>query len=436
MNIKNRVRVLIGLALAISVAMPIALYTMKRPNPEKIQETLLPKEALQYSDIQWVISQKFQQFPEIKNAINFLAEAPIELQGDYEDENHIYVATNGKVVATASEVDDSVKLWDVVTGKQLIPIITHPADISALAMDGDIIISGSKDGTIQISKTDGELLHTHKYPHTIEAMAMDNNLIAVASDHTVHILSIDNCNLNVLRPIKYNNFVNSVVIRGNIVAFSISNHNLKIWDINRHTLLHTIEDISEFNSVATNGKLVAAKRSDGVTDTIDIYDISTGKLAYPSIHSSFSQDEFNQIAIDNDNLVVGSESDTTIWNLNTGNLLKTINVPGTTVAIKGGILVMARYGENPKILDLNPFKGTPETNPILWIINYATVPQLDFIKRSYEAVQADEEFIIDFPSEDAKVFLSFPMFVRQYLLERSNIRRPSSAKPEQFGPIQ
>ncbi len=56
--------------------------------------------------------------------------------------------------------------------------------------------------------------------------------------------------------------------------------------------------------------------------------------------------------------------------------------------------------------------------PLLWIIHNATVPQLDLIKRACKATKTGKEIILDIPSEDAKVFLSFPKDVQRYLVTR------------------
>ncbi len=49
------------------------------------------------------------------------------------------------------------------------------------------------------------------------------------------------------------------------------------------------------------------------------------------------------------------------------------------------------------IWTLNPFEGTPENNPILWIIQKANIQQLHLINRAYRATKANYDLIIDFP---------------------------------------
>ena len=130
-----------------------------------------------------------------------------------------------------------------------------------------------------------------------------------------------------------------------------------------------------------------------------------------------------------------------IWDLNTGALLNTLvgHTGGVwAVAVAGDKVVTGSADKTAKIWSLKPLAGTPQDNPLLWIIYNATVPQLNFIDRAYQATiaQPEQDLIIALPAQlgkiqntdtqeqvDGNIYFSFPEQVRKYLRDNLNIRR-------------
>ncbi len=461
MKIQKKLIVCLGIAVFIGLVSSITSFSMKRPRTGTFLEE--SPDITQLKDIQHEISQKFQQFPMIQNAIQFLAGTPIVV---LEQEGVSLLATNGNIVAAVSTdsedfkiphpENDSVKLWDISTGKQLIPTITHPELVDHVAMSGDIVVTGSRDGTVNISKTDGELLHTFKHPLRIGHIAIDANIIAIGSINEVQIFTINNHTINLFKIIKIDSMSSGWVkpaISDHVIAILKQDQNdeniVQVWDINSNKLLFEKKFQSYNNAcfmeIETNGKVVAFTTARGDEDDtepkVEIYDIETGKSLYALDSDRYPVD----MAISKNKLAMESGDGIEIYNINNGTLLGTINTNARPKAIHDNIVITTAYSKKPQIWAIDPFKGTSENNPLVWIINNATVPQLDFIKRVYEATKDDEatevvewdessseeiinidenkEFILTIPSEDAKVFLSFPMHVKQYLLTRLKIRR-------------
>ncbi len=462
----------IVMIMIIGFMSPATALGMKRPQTGTFLEE--SPDITQYKDIQYVISQKFQQFPMIQNAIQFLAWEPITLKNTG---GINFVATNGDIVVTGSE-DGTVKTWNAATGEQLITYAAHNGPVRQVAISGDIIVSKS-DNTVNIWKTNGKFLHTFKY-FSFSKIVISDDKLAIPSSDKIDILKT---NGELLRTLIENSPVRTLIMRGHKVITRSMDNTAKIWDINTGKLLHTLAGRID---VAISGDKVVTGSSD---NSAKIWDINTGKLLRTLEGHT---DTVWSVATSGDKVVTGSNDKTAkIWDINTGQVLHTLKWPlyqiisiivtGNKVVISlynefaldgyvkrtvnvydintgkllhtfvvgwtsplaeietandtmititrdniANIWGLAQRGDNiVRIWALDPFKGTPETNPLQWIINNATVPQLDFIKRAYEATVAidDQELIIAFPSEDAKVFLSFPTHVKQYLLARLKIRR-------------
>jgi len=424
MKIQKKLTISLGIALFISLASSLVLYGMKQPRTEEIGLDITQFPA----DVQSLIAQKFQQL-KMENTIKFLANAPIIiLEGHTGMINS--VAINSNIVVTGS-VDGTVKVWDATTGKQFIWYIDHNSPLNSVAINGDIIVTASIDGIVNISKTNGELLHTFRENFPILAVVISGNKLTSVLMRQLndYLISIQDINTGKLLRIQEGgpNYSNVTISDNIILTGSISNNILRLWDIDTGKLLRTIENTKVDLAIIVGNKIVNAFNEGYVNlgpakMTIIIQDINTGQPLH--IISQPADGYIVSVTGSGDKVAIGSgrkgKGITQIWDVNTYQKLRAVE--GLYGAISDDKVVTAKDNV-AKVWSLDPFKGTPETNPLVWIINNATVPQADLIKRAHQATIAGQEFIIAFPSEDAKLFLSFPMHVKQYLLARLKIRR-------------
>src|SRR4051812_36661885 len=72
------------------------------------------------------------------------------LEGHEDVINRVAIDSTGQAIASGSK-DNTVKLWDVTSGRLLRTLEGHSEDVNCVAFDSDgkIIASGSKDNTVK-----------------------------------------------------------------------------------------------------------------------------------------------------------------------------------------------------------------------------------------------------------------------------------------------
>jgi WD40 repeat protein len=77
-------------------------------------------------------------------------EPKFTLKGHSHDVSSVAFSPDGKTLASGG-LDDTIKLWDVATGKEQVTLKTHTAVLSiAYSPDGKMLASGSNDKTIKL----------------------------------------------------------------------------------------------------------------------------------------------------------------------------------------------------------------------------------------------------------------------------------------------
>ncbi len=439
-NIHNKWVISLSIALIISLVSPTVSYGMKRAreNGPLTENFLTPFKEEFIPEVQ----QKIQNLM-LQDAITFLSWQPIILTGPIGHTGGITsVAINGNIVVTGSR-DNTAKIWDISNGdpQLLHTLIGHTGWINSVAISNNIVATGSFDHTAKIwdiSNNQLKLLATtpqgpHGHMSVIKSVAIQGNIIVTGSwDGTAKVWYISNNKLQLLyiltRPNGHTDEVSSVAISDKVIVTGSKDRTAKVWDISNGQLLHTIEGPYGITSVAISGNLIVTGSSDGMAK---LWDIGTGQPQL--LYTIARTNGVTSVAIHNNIIAIGLWNGITkIWKIN-NNQLQLIHVTlgpnGHTddvgsVVINDKFVVTGSNDKTAKIWPLSPnLQGTPQNNPLLWITQNATLPQANFINRAYEATSVDQEFIIAFPSEDAKVFLSFPRHVKQYLLDRLTIRR-------------
>lgn len=345
------------------------------------------------------------------------------------------VATNGNIVVTGSY--KAAKIWNM-DGRLL---HTLKGGRYPVAIGGNKVVTGSNDESIKIWDIfSGQLLHS------LEGFISESTSIAINNDDMMVtalgwlVTTWDMNNFSRLNILPTNSLINSVAISGDkVVTGSFKDSTAEVlsgdfrWE--RGVLLHkfTFKHPSSVMSVAINGDKVVTGSGD---NNVRIWDLHSGQLLH--ILKGHTH-EVRSVAISGDRVFTGSWRTVKIWDINTGQLLCTLaeNSFVKSLAIAGDKVVTGSQDNTAKIwsLKLN-LQGTPQDNPLLWIVEKATIPQLDFINRAYEATIAEQDLIIAMPTKlgkiqdtdsqeqvDGNIYFSFPPAVREYLRTRLSIRK-------------
>ncbi|KAJ7091072.1 WD40-repeat-containing domain protein [Mycena epipterygia] len=251
-----------------------------------------------------------------------------ELGGHKYSVNSISFSPDGLCVISGSS-DEMVRIWDVPTGEQLHTLEGHENWVRSVSFspDGLRAISGSDDRTVRIwDVSTGEQLHTpegHEKDVTSVSLSSDGlRAISGSDDKTVriwHVLTGEQLH----RLEGHERAVISVRFSPDgLCAISGSkDKTLRIWNVSTREQLHKLEGHKHWvNSVSfsPNGLRAISGSSD---KTVRIWDVSTGKQLHKLeghesrvVSVSFSPDGLRAISGSSDKML-------RIWDVSTGEKL-------------------------------------------------------------------------------------------------------------------
>ncbi|HBB94070.1 MAG TPA: hypothetical protein DC054_01650 [Blastocatellia bacterium] len=161
--------------------------------------------------------------------------------------NCLAFGPDGKWLASGGS-DNSIKIWQVATGRELRALTGHPAPIKSLATspDGQWLASGSNDGTVKVwnVSTGRELYSLPVQASSIEALAFspDNGVIASGdADGTINIW-----NRTDGKPIKtlseHSKAVTVLAFSGDgtLLASGSADTTVKVWDTGTWQAVRTL----------------------------------------------------------------------------------------------------------------------------------------------------------------------------------------------------
>ena len=309
------------------------------------------------------------------------------------------------------------KIWDISTELPLNTLVGY-YPITSIAISDDKVVTGSFDGIIQIwDAQSNRLLHTLTEPdkYFISSVTIGGNRVVTISNTTARIWDIQSGQLlhTLVRP-----FISTPIAIGDgIVVTGSEDNTAKLWDIQSGQLLHTLTGHAKPVTFVVIGNGVVVTGSED--NTAKIWDIQSGQLLHTLVGHTHRIDK---VTIGYGTVVTRSQIDniTKIWDLQSGQLLLTPTRAIGPVAISNGRVATGGDYNTAKIWLLKPFAGTPQNNPLLWIIDNATIPALNLINRAYKTTIARGTLILD--SEDLQIFSKLPIPVKRYLLDRLKIR--------------
>jgi len=213
----------------------------------------------------------------------------------------------GNNTAISASRDNTLKIWDLASGRELQTLTGHTKPVwgVAIAPDGKTVISASDDNTLKIwdLASGSELRTLTGHTHSAWGMVIapdGHTMIEDLWDHTLKIWDTETGN-EVITLIGHTGWVLGVAIAPDgLTAISASANTLKVWDLASGTELRTLTGHTGWVSavaIAPNGLIAVSGSSDRA---LKIWDLLSGKEI-----ASFSPDaEFECCAIAPDGVTV------------------------------------------------------------------------------------------------------------------------------------
>jgi WD40 repeat protein len=286
------------------------------------------------------------------------------LEGHPDEVYGVAISLDGQRAVSASE-DETLKVWDLKTGRQLRTLEGHSSSVNgvALSADGRRVVSASSDKTLKVwdLETGRELLTLKGHSDWVNGVALNTDgrrAVSASSDKTLKVWDLETgrelCTLE-----GHSSRVNGVAVcpDGRRAVSASRDNTLKLWDLETSRELRTLKGHSDWvNGVAlsTDGRRAVSASSD---ETLKVWDLETGlELHTLKGHSSSVRDV--AVSPDGRRAVSASEDETLkVWDVQTGKELWTLQghaswVRAVAVSADGRLAVSASYDDTLKVWDL------------------------------------------------------------------------------------
>ncbi|HEY9829743.1 MAG TPA: WD40 repeat domain-containing serine/threonine-protein kinase, partial [Stenomitos sp.] len=226
-------------------------------------------------------------------------------------------------ILVSSSGDQTIKLWQLSTGKEIRTLEGHNywARTLAITPDGQILASGSDDNTIKLWQlSTGKPLRTLKgHSRWVRALAMtpDGQILASASnDKTIKLWQLST-GKEIHTLTGHNDWVSTLTMTpdGQILVSGSNDQTIKLWHVSTGRELHSFTDHSDWVralAITPDGQILASGSYD---QTIKLWQLSTGQeLATLKGHT----EGVRTLAITPDGQILASGSDDNsikLWHL-------------------------------------------------------------------------------------------------------------------------
>jgi WD40 repeat protein len=298
------------------------------------------------------------------------------LEGHSDSVSGVAVTPDGMRAVSASG-DNTLKVWDLETGRALYTLEGHTAYVSgvAVAKDGKRAVSASADNTLKVWD-----LQTGRALRTLEGHAASVNSVTVTPDGERAVSASADKTLKVwdlatgrvLRTLEdHSDYVFSVAVMpdGKRAVSAFGDKTLKVWDLDAGRALRTLEGHTDYVSgvaVMPDGKRAISASAD---NTLKVWDLATGRALRTLVGHSSS---VSGVAVMPDGKrAVSASGDKTlkVWDLDTGRALYTLEghsdyVSGVAVTPDSKRAVSASGDHTLKVWDpdAGPALRTPESH--------------------------------------------------------------------------
>ena len=287
------------------------------------------------------------------------------LEGHSDDVHCVAVTGDGKRAVSAS-YDNTLRVWDLDTGRALRTLEGHSFCVEGVAVtaDGKRAVSASSDKTLKVWD-----LETGRALRTLEGHSASVYGVAVTSDGKRAVSASEDKTLKVwdletgrvLRTLRgHSDYVLGVAVTsdGKRAVSASEDKTLKVWDLETGVALCTLEGHAHW----VTGVAVAAHRTLAVSASFDktlkVWDLETGRaLCTLEGHSA----DVHCVAVTGDGKrAVSASYDNTlrVWDLDTGRTVRTLEghssfVHGVAVTPDGNRAVSASLDKTLKVWDLD-----------------------------------------------------------------------------------
>lgn len=226
---------------------------------------------------------------------------------------------NDKYLVTGS-TDKTARVWDIITGHTLVVLMGHKSTVRTLKIKDNFIITGSRDSEIRIWNFDGTCLHILKgHYESVRCLDIDSKyLVSGSYDGSVALWNYKK-GILIRHLKKHDNRVYGVCISSRYIASTGLDSYVHVSDINgKHILSYKIH-----RSLVAWIKFVKSNRyilTSGADCILCKWDVHENCLVF-KIEERFPI--ISQCVI-SDLLIIGTQKDVKIYNLNDGTFIRTL----------------------------------------------------------------------------------------------------------------
>ena len=234
---------------------------------------------------------------------------------------------DGKVLATG-EKDGRVRLWNVITGKELLTLRGHSNWVNSVAWSGDsqTLASGSDDNTVKLWNVQtGDCVRTLEgHGNSVLSVAWNGDTLASGShDNTVKLWNVQSGEC--VRTLEgHSDSVRSVAWNGDTLASGSHDKTVKLWNVQSGDCVRTLEGHSSgVRSVAWSGDSQTLA-SGSFDKTVKLWNVQSGDCVRTlEGHSNWVRSV--AWSADSQTLASGSDDNTVkLWNVQSGECVRTL----------------------------------------------------------------------------------------------------------------
>jgi WD40 repeat protein len=327
------------------------------------------KAVMQMRRTPWVDADTHTQVElALLNTVSNVA-APNTLGGHANSVNAVSFSPDGKLLGSGS-ADNTVKLWDTTTGKEIKTLTGHTNAVFAVSFspNGKLLASGSFDQTVKLwdITTGKEIKIFTGHTDNVVGVSFSPNGKLLASAGADKIVKL--WDISTGKEIKtFTGHTSSVLSAsfspdGKLLASASLDKTVKLWDTTTGKQIKTLTGHTARVcgvSFSPNGKLVTSGSAD---KTVKLWDISTGKeIKTLTGHT----DEIWRVSFSPDGKLVASASfDKTVklWDTATGKQIKTLTghkakIWGVSFSPDGKLVTSASLDKTVKLWDTTTGKA-------------------------------------------------------------------------------